>query len=88
MSPSPSDVTGSLLVSLDVGHGAVPIAKCLVSHQIVSTVACLPVLVEMGKGRHDVCQRAQITLRRVVLLNGEQTLSNMLARVSMNRKHQ
>lgn len=66
--PSPGDVAGSLLVGLHVRHGAVPVAERLVSHQVVAAVARLPGLVEVGERRHDVGQRAEVALRRVVVL--------------------
>lgn len=74
-SPSPADVAGSLLVSLDVGHGAVAVAQRLRSHQVVAAVARLPVL-EVGQRRHDVGQRAEVTLRRVVLVRVEESPLN------------
>lgn len=52
-SPSPSDV--ALLISLDVCHRAVAIAKCFSSHQIIATVTGLPGFVKVGKGRHYIC---------------------------------
>ncbi len=67
-SPSPSEITCSLLISLDVCHRAVPVAKRFNSNHIIAVVACLPGLVEMGEGRHYICQRAEVTLRRIILL--------------------
>ena len=72
-SPSPSDVTCSLLVPLDVCDGAVPVAERLDSHQIVAAVTWLSGLVEVAERRHHICQRAEVTLRRVVLLNEPQS---------------
>lgn len=68
-SPSPSDITCSLLISLDVCHRAVPVAKRFISHQIIAAVTCLPGLVEVGEGRHYICQRAEVTLGWIVLPN-------------------
>lgn len=76
-SPSPSDITCSLLISLDVCHRAVPVAKCFNSHQIIAAVTCLPGLVEVGERRHYICQRTEVTLRWVILLNGKQSFSGM-----------
>lgn len=77
-SHSPSDITCSLLISLDVSHGAIPVAKRFNSHQIIAAVTCLPVFVEMGERRHNVRQRAEVTLRWVFLLNGWQSWWEMV----------
>lgn len=66
---SPGDIACSLLISLDVCHGAVTVTKRFNSHQIVAAVACLPGLVEVGEGRHYICQRAEVALRWVILLS-------------------
>lgn len=75
--PSPSDIACSLLISLDVCHRAVTVAKRFNSHQIIAAVTCLPGLVEVGERRHYICQRTEVTLRWVILLNGKQPLSGM-----------
>lgn len=75
-SPSPSDIT--LLISLDVCHRAVAVAKRFNSHQIIATVTCLPSFVEVGKGRHYICQRTEVTLRLVILGRRGTQLSKML----------
>lgn len=69
-SPSPSNITCSLLICLEVCHGAVPVAKRVISHHVVAAVIRFPGLVEVGEGRHYICQRAEVTMRRVILQKG------------------
>lgn len=63
---SPGDIARRLLLCLDVGHGAVPVAERLHPHQVVPIFAAL---VQMAQRRHHVGQRPQIALRGVVLAN-------------------
>lgn len=63
---SPGDIAGRLLLSLDVVHGAVPVAERLHSHQAVPIVAAL---VQLAERCNYIGQRPEITLRGVILAN-------------------
>lgn len=71
---SPCDIIRSLIIALNVGHGAVTITKCFSSHHIIPAVTQFSSFVEVGKRCNHVCQGTKISLTWVVLQRSKQLL--------------